>query len=101
MNTITDPQAVRQQRAQEQASDYIITPHWTDRDAFTVIGKRGQCYDVTPEGCNCPDAMRRSEGHCKHWHLCRAHVAKLVEQAEAGKKREQVRRQMEQDFPNY
>jgi hypothetical protein len=146
MNTLSPEQAVRKQRAQEQASDYIITPHWTDRDAFTVIGRRGQAYDVTPEGCSCPDAQKRGT-RCKHFWLVRAHVASLIQKAaskpepipcggcgrdlqETGVggadaalggpvcpdcspaaqeqrqydewlKREQVRRQMEQDFPNF
>lgn len=100
MQTVSDPQAVRQQRAQEQAADYIITPHWTDRDAFTVIGRRGQAYDVTPEGCSCPDAQKRGV-RCKHYWLVREHVARLVERAEAAAKREQVRRNMANDFPEW
>jgi hypothetical protein len=79
MTTLSPEQAVRQDRARTQASNYKVVPNFRHDDAFDVINLHsGAYYTVSPEGCNCPDATSRSEGKCKHWHLCRDHVAKLT-----------------------
>jgi hypothetical protein len=88
----------RIQRATEQAADYLVLPSLDDPDAFDVVGKRGQTYHVTPEGCGCQDSQQRGL-RCKHYWRVRAHVASLIAAADLKARRERVARNMARDFP--
>lgn len=70
---------LREQRAQEQASQYLFVLDDSNRYFHCLNLESGQVYETTERSCSCPDHQYRGEavGPCKHIRLLRSRRAQV------------------------